>query len=503
MAKPFTSVYEPAPAVAPVVAPAAVETPRGRQERPEVLKSALKTEMSPYAVDLSKYRNSQPVDVLQDISINQQKLVEANAAVRKAELQSQSQLLGEQAVETRRQAQQMRDDLSKHEQKLSAFSSPEFHPTKENAQTLGELFSLISTSGIMLGGAGKLASINALNAMGGMLKGWQAGRADLFKREKETFDKEFQRMKTIREDLQKTFAEYQKIRLVDNQAAMYKLQELAAKAGADSIIKAQINAGKIDAVGKTLEAQFNIRQKEKELRDRLQSEADRRTFELKKIEIEKQYSDERERKRAEYAIELEREKQKGKKLDLPKDTKTKDEYRARYEVIKNIEDIQSLLDNPKYSQYITPLTKFTPDILANLGKDFPELQQKLARIQAIEFQIGGKALTASEQKILEPIYGWRGLTVDALKERLKGTKDNFALTNSLTEEYYPGLKDVRDRFDQAYEKTGKVPSLPSTDSSDAKIATKADISATAKANGITEEEVKKRLREKGFKIEGE
>jgi transketolase C-terminal domain/subunit len=58
------------------------------------------------------------------------------------------------------------------------------------------------------------------------------------------------------------------------------------------------------------------------------------------------------------------------------------------------------------------------------------------------------------------------LTVDALKERLKGTKDNFALTNSLTEEYYPGLKDVRARFDQAYEKTGRVPSLPSTDSSD-------------------------------------
>jgi hypothetical protein len=51
------------------------------------------------------------------------------------------------------------------------------------------LFGLIGVIGASLGGAGKMSATTSLNAMGGMMKGWQEGRADLFKREKETFDK--------------------------------------------------------------------------------------------------------------------------------------------------------------------------------------------------------------------------------------------------------------------------------------------------------------------------
>ena len=149
---------------------------------------------------------------------------------------------------------------------------------------------------------------------------------------------------------------------------------------------------------------------------------------------------------------------------LPKDSKTRDEFRARYQAVKNVEDIQSLLDNPKYAKFINPTTGFTPAVINNLRENFPELSSKLARIQAIEFQIGGKALTKNEQAILEPLYGWKGLTTDALKERLKEVKDNFNKTNGLVEIDYPGLKSLRGKYDQYYEQTGKVPEVPAPES---------------------------------------
>ena len=125
-----------------------------------------------------------------------------------------------------------------------------------------------------------------------------------------------------------------------------------------------------------------------------------------------------------------------------------------------------MLDDPKYAKLITPTTKFTPALIQNLKEGFPELSQKLARIQAIEFSIGGKSLTKTEQQILEPLYGWRGLTVDALRKRLEGTKDEFEKSAQAFETYYPGLKEIRPKLDQIYKSTGRVPSFPEAGSQD-------------------------------------
>jgi hypothetical protein len=73
-------------------------------------------------------------------------------------------------------------------------------------------------------------------------------------------------------------------------------------------------------------------------------------------------------------------------------------------------------------------------------------------------------LTAKEQEILSPIYGWKGLTADALKSRLAGVKDSLQDTNDLTEVYYPGLKRIHSEFDKIYEQKGKVPAVPNVGS---------------------------------------
>ena len=62
-------------------------------------------------------------------------------------------------------------------------------------------------------------------------------------------------------------------------------------------------------------------------------------------------------------------------------------------------DKKSLSERDICTKFITPATQFTPQVISNLQQNFPELSQKLARIQAYEFSIGGKALTAQEALI--------------------------------------------------------------------------------------------------------
>ena len=65
---------------------------------------------------------------------------------------------------------------------------PKLNPTKENIQSLATLFSLIGVVGVGLGGRGKMSAMNSLNAMTGLMKGWQQGRADLFKKDLQEFE---------------------------------------------------------------------------------------------------------------------------------------------------------------------------------------------------------------------------------------------------------------------------------------------------------------------------
>jgi len=72
----------------------------------------------------------------------------------------------------------------------------EFIPTQDNAKDLGGLFSLIGVVGFAIGGSGKENAVQAMSAMNGMLSGYQKGRADLYKREKDIFDTKMKALQT-------------------------------------------------------------------------------------------------------------------------------------------------------------------------------------------------------------------------------------------------------------------------------------------------------------------
>jgi beta-glucosidase-like glycosyl hydrolase len=318
---------------------------------------------------------------------------------------------------------------------------------------LGAIFSLIGTMGVSLGGSGKLSGLNALNAMGGMLKGWQQGKKDVFAKEQTIFDKEVARIKSANDMLLKDLEQYQKLRVTDKEAAMVKSQEIASKN--PGVIASLIESGKSDVA-------YEIAKKNTDIHTEIIKLA------------------EKNRVSANGGM-------------LPKDAKTKEDYKVKYLASKNIDEIMDLLNDPQVSRLITPATKFTPDFIQNLRERFPELGPKLARVQAIEFETGGKSLTKNEREVLEPIYGWKGIGVDALRTRLTEAQRNLNNNLALNEVTYPGFKPLREQFDKVYSATGKVPDVPvdsKQDTTDLRSKAKARIAA-----GGDEDAVKKRFKE--------
>jgi len=156
------------------------------------------------------------------------------------------------------------EDKAKYEETMSLMQpAPEFKPTQDNMMDIGGLFSLVATMGVALGGSGKLSSLNALNAMGGMLKGYQAGRKDLFTKEQAIFDKETARIKDVNDRLIKNLDQYQKLRVTDKEAALIKAQEIATTN--PGVIAQLVQSGRDDVAAEIAKRNSDMLIKMKEL----------------------------------------------------------------------------------------------------------------------------------------------------------------------------------------------------------------------------------------------
>jgi hypothetical protein len=375
------------------------------------------------------------------------KAAEAAGEVKRAEIDQQVGMLGAQAQASRQFGEKTKDLYQQTENKELEYPRPEFHPTKENAESLGQLFSMVSTFGLMLGGSGKLASQNALGAMTGMLQGWQKGRKDLYEREVREFDKEYKRVQDIRTDIQNRLQKSLQLASTDKETASLEAQQAAAIAGSSSIVGTMINQGKTQRALTLLQTTQNIDDKVRDRQQRAAQHAENLQMQRDRIQAQKD-------------IATLKATGEGVKGALPKDKETKKIYASRYQTIKTLEEIETLLKDPKYANLINPGTKFIPDVMGNLQEGYPELTSKLARLTAGEFEIGGKSLTKSEQEKLGPIFEWRGLTVDALNKKINEAKNYIQNENKMTEVYYPGFKEFHPQFDAIFKQSGKVPIIP-------------------------------------------
>ena len=126
------------------------------------------------------------------------------------------------------QARQISQSVETFREKNPA---PELAPTKDNIQSLSTLFGLIGVIGMAMGGAGKMSATASLNAMGGMMKGWQQGRADLWKREVQEFDKNMLTWKSKLDDAMKKAEAAYKVLPYNRQEAESRLNEVITTLG--------------------------------------------------------------------------------------------------------------------------------------------------------------------------------------------------------------------------------------------------------------------------------
>jgi hypothetical protein len=228
-------------------------------------------------------------------------VAQAEADVKKAEAEVETFRLGERAKAAEDYATKVRGETARTQKMLNESPFPQFEPTKENAQSLGELFSLTATFGLLLGNMGKTSSLGAMNAMTGMLGGWRQGRMDLFNKEKAEFDKNLGVMKAKHEEYKKDLEQYLKLAATDRDAANAKADEMAAKLGSQSVpgtyARLRDRKGMLDqltAQAKVLE-KMEEKQRQAEERKALQQERldQQKELQAERLAAEKQRQDER------------------------------------------------------------------------------------------------------------------------------------------------------------------------------------------------------------------
>jgi hypothetical protein len=172
---------------------------------------------------------------MKKMELAQKDLGEFQAVQSESEARRKAEQTRSKAEAARQEAETVRtspvsQDLGKVESQLMDTS---FIPTQDNAKDLAGLFSLISVVGMALGRGGKGDAMQAMSAMNGMLEGYQKGRSDLYKKEKDTFESTIKSLKTKSEILTRRLTEISKLASRDAHAADLEADALFAEQGAN------------------------------------------------------------------------------------------------------------------------------------------------------------------------------------------------------------------------------------------------------------------------------
>jgi hypothetical protein len=101
-------------------------------------------------------------------------------------------------------ASQYANISKKYEPELMA-KPPEFKVDQNTASGIASMAALLPLAGALFGGKGQMSGIGALQAMDGVLKGYQTGNQQRIEFEKTKFEKELQNFKMHQDQIQKAF----------------------------------------------------------------------------------------------------------------------------------------------------------------------------------------------------------------------------------------------------------------------------------------------------------
>lgn len=346
------------------------------------------------------------------------KVGEADIAIEEAKRQEKGKEAEQKMLLIERLGQEAKDlperkALGEARQELKEMA---FVPTKETAQDLAAMFSLISVVGMV---AGKSNAQLAMSAMNGMLEGHQKGRADVYKQQQIEFDKNFKAMQAKIATLEKGVTEAMELKKYDKEAGEQKMIMELAKAESPLLKAMKDRQGDVAvlnnlrSVRKDMDTLYklnnDIQAKAEARQDRLNAAAaaERRHKEdmAQRERIAKDQMALRE-KLAKAAADAKAEAAK-KGVTLKPGAKITEGYVADTVLKSDIEGLKKDLENPKLVEQLKQyrveafLTEEGKVLNQLITGDIPnDLQKFLTKVRDIRnnyyLNISGKAVTGAE-----------------------------------------------------------------------------------------------------------
>ena len=371
----------------------------------------------------------------------------------------------------------------------------------------------------MLGGSGKMAAQGAMDAMTGMLKGWQSGRKDLYERQLKEYDKETKRIDSERTALTNKLSRLSQLRLTDKEAAYALQEEIAAQF--PGVIAASVRNQSIDVLYKMVESLQKLASSRETKEETSKLRTDLAAIKAAGGGMASQKAKSL-LKSGDQALFI--NEQTGANLS-PKDAQEVSlaalSVGHAYSLLGKVQEHPEWIGRSGqikqfFNRYVDSLNNNKP-----LPADDPSLASDKSGQEALVFAKDYAAYLVNYERSIAG--GTRGFTVQFQKrfnDLLNQNQFNASGFNSLMNQQIDEIS--RTAVAKSPEKLNKnnITKMGmiiygddpyalkayqgiQKNTSDQKVASKLDVEETAKANNITVEEAKKRLKAKNFKIEGE
>jgi len=157
-----------------------------------------------------------------------------------------------------------------------------FVPSKENAEEIATFFSLMGIVGMAIGGGAKDNAYAAMAGMNGMLEGYKKGRADIYKRERDMFDKNFKALQTKVQIARDELADAVMLKTKNFEAGRIAEEVAIAKTGSPILDAKLKKQGSLEALKMLDEVSADLNSLDKRKND-LYKQAEDRQFKEKEL----------------------------------------------------------------------------------------------------------------------------------------------------------------------------------------------------------------------------
>jgi hypothetical protein len=136
--------------------------------------------------------------------------------------------------------------------------APEFKPTEESMSGFAAMGSLLAAAGAILGSGGRSSGLMAMNAVSGMMNGYNAGRKDLYEQQRQQFEENMKSWEKHREQVKDLFAQAAKLAPYNLSKAQQYLNDGLKSLGMQPLAEVNQRSGPIAAMSTFNRADQNM-----------------------------------------------------------------------------------------------------------------------------------------------------------------------------------------------------------------------------------------------------